>query len=47
MDRDFVICGGAQPESGTDAIESDEEHEHDEDTEQVASVSGIIHAPLS
>lgn len=44
LERDFVIFGGAPPDSGADAAVADEEHEHepDEDTELVPSVSGII-----
>ncbi|KAG8365468.1 hypothetical protein BUALT_Bualt18G0107900 [Buddleja alternifolia] len=42
LDRDFVQFGGAPPDSGTDGAESDEEHEHDEDTKPIPSVSGII-----
>ncbi|KAI3466642.1 hypothetical protein Pfo_023305 [Paulownia fortunei] len=42
LERDFVMYGGAPPHSGRDAAESDEEHEHDEDSEPVASVSGMM-----
>ncbi|KAK4421255.1 hypothetical protein Salat_2076000 [Sesamum alatum] len=43
LERDFVMFGGAPPDSGTDAAESDEEHDgdEDEDGEPVASVSGM------
>ncbi|KAL6542861.1 hypothetical protein OROHE_010381 [Orobanche hederae] len=41
LERAFVMFGGAPPESGVDAAaESDEESEHDENNELVASVSG-------
>lgn len=43
MERDFVIYGGAAPDSGTGAAEPDkEQEEEDEDSEPVASVSGTI-----
>lgn len=43
MERDFVIYGGAAPDSGTGAAEPDEEQEEeDEDSEPVASVSGTM-----
>ncbi|XP_011086113.1 ribosomal RNA-processing protein 17 [Sesamum indicum] len=43
LDRDFVLFGGAPPDSGTDAAESDDEHDSDEDEggEPVPSVSGM------
>ncbi|KAL0321208.1 UNVERIFIED_CONTAM: hypothetical protein Sradi_5382300 [Sesamum radiatum] len=47
LERDFVMFGGAPPDSGTDAAESDEEHDgdEDEDGEPVPSVSGyVMHA---
>ncbi|PIN15489.1 hypothetical protein CDL12_11873 [Handroanthus impetiginosus] len=42
LERDFVMYGGAVLDSGEDAAESDEEDEHDEDGELVASVSGTM-----
>ncbi|KAL0300751.1 UNVERIFIED_CONTAM: hypothetical protein Sradi_6351900 [Sesamum radiatum] len=41
LERDFVMFGGAPPDSGTDAPESDGEHDgdEDEDGEPVPSVS--------
>ncbi|KAL0328830.1 UNVERIFIED_CONTAM: hypothetical protein Scaly_2315600 [Sesamum calycinum] len=43
LERDFVMFGGAPPDSGTDAPESDGEHDgdEDEDGEPVPSVSGM------
>lgn len=45
MERDFVIYGGAAPDLTTGDSETVEDQEHNEDSEPVGSVSGIIYYP--
>ncbi|XP_057796355.1 uncharacterized protein LOC131012420 [Salvia miltiorrhiza] len=42
MEREFVMSGGAPTDSGAAIAKSDEELEHEEDSEPVASVSGTM-----